>query len=151
MCRCKASGPLPWSLSNLCKGFVIDIEGEMFTIHQQSAHDIRRHYVCKDVARMQVSANRTGHGAAVLVLTNEPAYRLRRSRAETADAAFDIAKPRELAGMLQWSALAGQGTIRGRETPLQLTGRYPLAWRDYSVLGGTAATFRYLWIPVPAP
>lgn len=46
--------------------------------------------------------------------------------------------------MLQWSARAGKGTTRGRESPLQLTGRYPLAWRDYSVFGDTAGTFRYL-------
>src|SRR3546814_1979709 len=91
---------------------------------------------------MEAFANRTGHGAAVLVLTNDPAYWLPRSRADTVDAAFDIAEARELAGMLQWSALAGQGTTKGREVPLQLTGRYPLAWRDYSVLGGAAGTFR---------
>jgi hypothetical protein len=48
------------------------------------------------------------------------------------DAAFDIAEARELAGMLQWAARAGAGTTRGRNEPLQLMGRYPLAWRDYS-------------------
>lgn len=142
--------PFALELKYLCKGLVIDIEGETFTLRQQSAHDIRRHDVCKDVARMEAFAKRTGHGAAVLVLTNDPAYWLPRSRADTVDAAFDIAEARELAGMLQWSALAGQGTTKGREAPLQLTGRYPLAWRDYSVLGAAAGTFRYLWIPVPA-
>src|SRR3546814_1048400 len=66
---------------------------------------------------MEAFAKRTGHGAAVLVLTNDPAYWLPRSRADTVDAAFDIAEARELAGMLQWSALAGQGTTKGREVP----------------------------------
>jgi hypothetical protein len=32
----------------------------------------------------------------------------------------------------------------------QLSGRYPLAWRDYSDLGIPAGRFRYLWIPVSA-
>src|SRR3546814_7184201 len=112
--------PFALELKYLCKGLVIDVEGETFTLRQQSAHDIRRHDVCKDVARMEAFAKRTGHGAAVLVLTNDPAYWLPRSRADTVDAAFDIAEARELAGMLQWSALAGQGTTKGREVPLQL-------------------------------
>src|SRR3546814_20591602 len=91
--------PFALELKYLCKGLVIDVEGETFTLRQQSAHDIRRHDVCKDVARMEAFAKRTGHGAAVLVLTNDPAYWLPRSRADTVDAAFDIAEARELAGL----------------------------------------------------
>src|SRR3546814_8796385 len=72
--------PFALELKYLCKGLVIDVEGETFTLRQQSAHDIRRHDVCKDVARMEAFAKRTGHGAAVLVLTNDPAYWLPRSR-----------------------------------------------------------------------
>src|SRR3546814_20741440 len=98
---------------------------------------------------MEAFAKRTGHGAAVLVLTNDPAYWLPRSRADTVDAAFDIAAARELAGMPPCSALAGQGTTKGREVHLQLTGRYPLALRDSSVLAGAAGTFRYLLLPIP--
>ena len=71
---------------------------------------------------MEAFARRTGCSAAVLVLTNDPAYWLPRVRADTVDAAFDIADAKELAGALQWSARAGAGTTRGREAPLQLTG-----------------------------
>lgn len=53
--------------------------------------------------------------------------------------------------MLQWSDRAGKGTTKGREVPLLLSGRYPLAWRDYSSLGCSAGIFRYLWTPVSAP
>src|SRR3546814_19485329 len=63
--------PFALELKYLCKGLVIDVEGETFTLRQQSAHDIRRHDVCKDVARMEAFAKRTGHGAAVLVLTTD--------------------------------------------------------------------------------
>lgn len=143
--------PFALELKYLCKGLLADVDGERFILRQQSAHDIRRHDVCKDLVRMEAFARRTGHNAAVLVLTNDPAYWLPRSRADTVDAAFDIAEARELAGMLQWNARAGAGTTRGRNDPLRLTGRYPLVWRDYSDLGVPAGAFRYLWIPVPAP
>src|SRR3546814_19254345 len=79
-----------------------------FTRRQQSAHDIRRHDVCKDVARMEAFAKRTGHGAAVLVLTNDNAYWLPRSRADTVDAAFDIAEAREQIGRASGRVEGGQ-------------------------------------------
>lgn len=143
--------PFALELKYLCKGLVVEVNGERFTLRQQSAHDIRRHDVCKDVARMEAFVRRTNHGAAVLVVSNDPAYWQPRRRTDTVDAAFDIAEAKELAGTLQWGASAGAGTIRGRDVPLQLTGRYPLVWRDYSDLGVMAGRFRYLWIPVSAP
>src|SRR3546814_4424033 len=84
--------PFALELKYLCMGLVIDVEGETFTLRLQSAHDIRRHDVCQDVARMEAFAKRTGHGAAVLVLTNDPAYWPPRSRADPVDAAFAIAE-----------------------------------------------------------
>jgi len=143
--------PLALELKYLCKGLVAEVNGEQFTLRQQSAHDIRRHDVCKDVARMEAFVQRTNYSAAVLVLSNDPAYWQARRRSDTVDAPFDIAEAKELAGTLQWGARAGAGTTRGRDVPLQLTGRYPLVWRDYSDLGVTAGRFRYLWIPVSAP
>jgi len=142
--------PVALELKYLCKALSVDIAGERFTLRQQSAHDIRRHDVCKDVARMEGFARRNGHSAAVLVLTNDPAYWQSRRKSDTVDAAFDLAEARELAGTLQWGALAGAGTTRGRAVPLELTGRYPLGWRDYSDLGVAGGRFRYLWIPIPS-
>ena len=143
--------PFALELKYLCKGLVAEVGAEQFTLRQQSAHDIRRHDVCKDVVRMEAFARRTGHGAAVLVVSNDPAYWQPRRRTDTVDAAFDIAEAKELAGTLQWGATAGTGTTKGREVPLQLTGRYSLVWRDYSDLGVKAGRFRYLWIPVSVP
>src|SRR3546814_5901991 len=45
--------PFALELNYLCKGLVIDVEGETFTLRQQSAHDIRSHEVGKDVARRE--------------------------------------------------------------------------------------------------
>jgi hypothetical protein len=143
--------PFALELKYLCKGLVAELDGERFTLRQQSAHDIRRHDVCKDVARMEAFVRRTNHSAAVLVVSNDPAYWRPRRRTDTVDAAFDIAEAKELAGILQWGSGAGAGTTRGREVPLQLTGRYPLAWQEYSNLGVAAGRFRYLWIPISAP
>lgn len=108
----------------------------------------RRYDVCKDVQRMERFAHRTRHGAAVLMLSNDPAYWNPRSRTDTFDAAFDLSDARQLSGSLGWAAGAGAGTIRGGDTQLEICRSYPLVWRDYSDLGGIGGRFRYLWIAV---
>lgn len=79
----------------------------------------------------------------------EISRRLPRRRSDTLDAAFDIAKAKELAEMLEWSARPELERPGGVTPPLQLIGRYLLAWRDHTALGGAAGVFRYLRMPVP--
>ena len=138
-------------LKYLCKGLTAQVADEAVVLRHQGAHDIRRYDVCKDVERMERYAERAGHGAAVLVLSNDPAYWQPRRRVDTVDAAFDLADTRQLGGTLQWDARAGAGTTKGRESPLEIRGSHPLAWRDYSDLGGIGGRFRYLWVPVASP
>jgi hypothetical protein len=138
-------------LKYLCKGLTTQVGDEVMVLRHQSAHDLRRYDVCKDVVRMERYAERTGHGSAVLVLSNDPAYWQQRRRSDTLDAAFALTEMRQLGGMLQWAASAGPGTIKGREEPLEIRGSYPLRWRDYSDLSGIGGRFRYLWVPVAAP
>lgn len=138
-------------LKYLCKGLSAQVDGELMVLRHQGAHDIRRYDVCKDILRMERYAERTGHGAAVIVLSNDPAYWQPRRRTDTVDAAFDIADLRLLEGTLGWGALAGSGTTKGREAQLEIRGSYPLAWRDYADLSGVGGRFRYLWVPVAMP
>lgn len=135
-------------LKYLCKSFATELDGEPIVLKQHGAHDQRRYDVCKDIARMEAYARSTGFGAGVLVLTNEPLYWQPRSRADTVDAAFDLSHLRELAGTLAWHERATPGTIKNREKALDISGSYPLAWRDYIALEGPAGLFRYLWISV---
>jgi hypothetical protein len=131
-------------LKFLCKRFVTKLDGEEIALKHQGAYDIRRYDVCKDVKRMEDYAERTGYGAAVLVLSNDPAYWQERCRHGTADSAFDISHLRQLAGALRWGSTAGSGTTKGREAILDIKGNYELAWREYSKIGGNGGDFRYL-------
>lgn len=143
---------LALELKYLCKRFVATVDGEQFVLKQHGAYNIGRYNVCKDVKRMEDYAERTGHGAAVLVLSNDPAYwQERRRPGDTADASFYISDLRELTGALRWGSSAGAGTLKGREAILDIKGTYSLAWREYTKLPGNGGDFRYLWIPVAAP
>ncbi len=138
-------------LKYLCKKLTAQIGDEEIHLRQQGAHDIRRYDVCKDIGRMERYADRTGNGAGVLVLSNDPAYWQPRRRGDTVDAAFDLAHARELGGVLRWSKLAGAGTIKTREGAIDIRGRYPLSWHDYSDVGCRNGKFRYLWLPITPP
>ena len=138
-------------LKYLSKSFFTMIDGEPVALKQHGAHDQRRYDVCKDVMRMEALAEKTGYGAGVLVLTNDPGYWQDRARTQTVDAAFNLSHLRELTGTLSWHESAKPGTTKKREATLTIKGRYSLTWQDYNRLEGPAGLFRYLWIPIAAP
>ena len=81
------------------------------------------------------------------MLTNEPSYWSPPRNSHTVDSEFRLHDGRELQGSLNWGASAGEGTTRGREEPLRLSGSYLLRWEDYSQTGAEKhARFRYLHV-----
>jgi hypothetical protein len=128
------------------------INEELFDLPNQSANDISRHDVIKDVTRVEtLLADGYADNGQVLVLSNDRSYWQQGSRTDTIDAAFRIHEGRLLTGALSWAARAGRGTTASRDIPLRLVGRYTCHWRDYSqvaLTNGRAAQFRYLLIGV---
>ena len=112
----------------------LTVGSERFVLTDQSAHDTRRYDVLRDLARIErwTSAG-IAHYGTVVVLTNDPGY-WHPSTRSTNDRAFRIHEGREVTGRLAWAATAGPGSIAGRETALELSGRYVLHWQDYATL-----------------
>jgi hypothetical protein len=131
------------------------VDGELFDLPSQSAQDISRHDVIKDITRVEaLLADGYADRGFVLVLSNDRSYWQQALRADTIDAAFRIHEGRVLAGTLSWAARAGRGTTVGRDTPLQLAGSYTCRWQDYCRVAradGQTALFRYLPIAVGPP
>jgi len=127
---------------------------EPYDLPHQSANDISRHDVIKDITRIEaVLAAGYADKGYVLVLSNDRSYWRAPTRADTIDAAFRVHEGRLLHGNLAWAARAGNGTTKGRDVPLLLTGTYSCHWRDYSriaLASGDPAQFRYLLIDVAA-
>jgi hypothetical protein len=128
------------------------VGGELFDLPSQSAQDISRHDVIKDITRVEalLADGYADHGQ-VLVLSNDRSYWQHTLRTDTIDAAFRIHEGRVLAETLSWAARAGRGTTVGRDIPLRLSGRYTCRWHDYSWVTRTdsqTALFRYLPIAI---
>lgn len=124
------------------------VEGEQFDLPNQGAHDISRHDVVKDVARVErFVADGVADSGWVVALSNDSNYGGPGSKVEPIDAMFRIHEGRELRGALEWSARAGVGTTRGRDLSLVLEHVYSCGWRDYSTVtrdDGREVGLRYL-------
>lgn len=141
-------------LKYLVAGLRTSVAGELFDLPHQSANDISRHDVVKDIVRVEtILADGYADHGCVLVLSNDRSYWQPPVRGGSIDAAFRLHEGRVLAGTLVWAAHAGAGTTKGRDTPLQMAGRYTCRWHDYSQVSlphGRAAVFRYLLITATA-
>ena len=87
-------------------------------------------------------------GYAVL-LTNDSSYWNVPTQRDTVDADFRVHEGLAVSGALAWAASAGPGTVRGRESPIQIRGSYRLRWHEYSSFPGKSyGSFRYLAVSV---
>ncbi|MEM9034580.1 MAG: hypothetical protein AAGD18_08310 [Actinomycetota bacterium] len=142
---------LAFELKYLTAQWLGEVAGESFDLLGQSAHDISRYDVIKDLVRLETFVDEgyadLGWG---ITLTNDVAYLRPGTKSDPIDAAFRLHHGRELHGSLERSDRAGDGTTKGREAAHTLSGRYICDWRRYGeLLGGDGAgQFWHLSMPV---
>jgi hypothetical protein len=125
-------------------------QGETFALTNQSAHDVRRYDFIKDIVRLEQLVPEVADVGYAVVLTNDPSYWQQSTRRELSDMAFRLHEGRVLAGELAWGVATSAGTMKARESPLRLTGTYPIGWHDFSNVEGEGYTlFRYAIVRVP--
>lgn len=111
----------------------VEVGGEEFLLKSQSAQDLRRYDILKDIARIeQLIAAGVVSGGMSVTITNDRSLWQTASRAATNDEAFRLHNGRVVTGSLGWADHAAPGTIRGREKALEITGAYSLEWAEYS-------------------
>lgn len=135
-------------LKYLVRALVTDVDGERFELRAQSAHDVRRYDVVKDLRRLEEIIDAGAADVGVMVaITNDPAYWMP-GRDGTIDAAFRLHEGATLSGALAWAEHAGAGTIAKRTEMLSLGSSYVISWSDYSDTGDRSGKFRNLLIEV---
>jgi hypothetical protein len=127
-----------------------EVQGEAFSLRDQSAQDLGRYDFIKDIVRLeQITADRPSAIGYAILLTNDSAYWTSGIGLNAIYAAFRLEEGTVLQGTLAWGKGASQGTVRSRETPLALRGKYKVHWQDYSeVPGKRYCKFRLVCIPV---
>ncbi|MDZ7337876.1 MAG: hypothetical protein ONB30_04995 [candidate division KSB1 bacterium] len=124
---------LAFELKYKTRGLSVHVGGERYRLKDQSAQDIGRYDFVKDIQRLEqvATAYQSVIGYAIL-LTNDSAYWTTPANQNTVDAGFRLHDGRVLEGVLSWGANASEGTIKDREQPLELQGKYHLQWSGYS-------------------
>lgn len=143
-------GRIAVELKYVTRAHRAEVDGEVYSLREQSAHDLRRYDVVRDLERLErlLSAGVADHGVAV-VLTNAAALWAPAAPRSTCDRGFRIHEGATLAGALEWAPGTGAGTRKNREKALVLRGRYRMSWFDYSKVGtGPGSTFRALVVSV---
>lgn len=69
--------------------------------------------------------------SCVILLTNDARFWQPPVWTDTCDADFRLHEGRVLEGTLRWSERTSAGTMKGREEPIVLKGRYLCQWRHY--------------------
>ena len=87
-------------------------------------------------------------GYAVL-LTNDSSYWKIPDGRDTVDPEFRIHDGPEVSGVLAWTPSAEPGTVKGRESPIEIHDSYHLRWQEYSNFPGKKyGSSRYLAVSV---
>ena len=133
------------------RGLELEQDDESFVLRDQSAQDQGRYDFLRDIQRLELMRSKLEQckaGYAVL-LTNDSSYWKVPTHRDTVDADFRVHEGRAVSGALAWTASAGPGTVRGRESAIQIRGSYHLRWREYSSFPGKSyGSFRYLAVSV---
>ncbi len=111
------------------------VHGEYFALKNHGAQDVRSYDVVRDISRLErFVAGNMGWNGIFVAITNDPSFwrPVTHGRATNADA-FRIYEGVTLAGTRAWGTDTGAGTMKGRESAINLIGTYP---RSTDGLGG---------------
>ena len=108
------------------------------------------YHIVKDFTRLEsFCADRSNWNGIFVLLTNDPSYwRAPTHQRVTNAQAFRVHDGMKVSGVRAWGAKTGQGTMKGIESPIELTGTYALQWHDYSDVNGPRGKFRCLVVEV---
>lgn len=129
----------------------VKIGDEQFSLKNQSAQDTGRYDFIYDIQRLEhVAQERENFTGYAILLTNDSSYWKEPASKNTVDADFRINEGKAaLAGSLNWTANASDGTKKNREQILALGNSYPIKWEYFSQPSPESyGLFRYLAIKV---
>lgn len=138
------------------KNFETTVKKEKFNLKNQRARDLGRYDFIKDISRLEEASEKYhgGVGFAIFLTNDENYWKTSKNDETAADKDFRIPEGKTINGKLCWKKGTSKGTMRGREEPITLKGKYELNWKKYSNLGKYSNSkeqngqFRYLLIEV---
>ncbi len=125
-------------------------ESEKFALKNHSAKPQGVYDFIKDIQRLESFVESTpGAEGYAIILSNDRTYWNGSRKDASIDKDFLLVEGRELSGTLGWSSNAGIGSIKGREKPISLSGKYKVNWKSFSDLSAHGGKpFKYLCLHI---
>ena len=133
------------------RGLELEQDDEPFVLRNQSAQDQGRYDFLLDIQRLELIRSNLEQckAAYAVLLTNDSSYWKVPTHRDTVDADFRVHEGRAISGELAWAPHAGPGTVKSRESPIEIKGSHRLRWQEYSSFPGKSyGRFRYLVVSV---
>ena len=133
------------------RGLELEQDDESFALRDQGAQDHGRYDFLRDIQRLELmrSMPQLCKAGYAVLLTNDSLYWSAPRSRTTVDSNFRIHEGRAVSGELAWAPHAGTGTVKDRESPIEIQGSYRLRWQEYSNFPGKSrGRFRYLAVSV---
>lgn len=141
---------IPIELKYRTKSCVLKQEGEPIVLANHAAKDIGCYLYLNDIRRIElikeVKKSDFEKGYAIM-LTNDLSYTKPPRRRDCVYSAFSLDDGNIKTGTLQWGNAASEGTKKGIDDEIKLTGKYLMKWNNYIELpriDGKTELFKYL-------
>lgn len=113
----------------------INIDGETYILKNHGAQDMGRYDFVKDIKRIEtiIDSSKSDCGYAIM-LTNDSLYwKDKKTKKSTISDDFRIHENTTLSGERKWINNPSKGTIKGRESSIELANTYEIKWNPYSM------------------
>ena len=140
----------PIELKYKSKLFSAMVGGERYHLKNHGAQDLGKYDFVKDIYRLEAFRSHLAdyrEGYAIW-MTNDPSYWNAPKSNFAGYAAFSVHSGSVKEGSMVWGVSMNKGSIKGRENPLFLSGKYHIDWHDYSHMVAKNGVFMYAVVPV---
>lgn len=142
----------PIELKYKTKLFSAVVGGEQYFLKSHGAQDVGKYDFVKDICRVEafrehVSGYREGYA---IWLTNDPSYWNKPKNDTAGYSEFSVHNGAVKEGTMSWGVSMNEGSTKGREKPLALSGCYRIDWHDYSRVDAKNGVFMYAIVRVDA-
>ena len=140
----------PIELKYKTKIFSAMVADEPYYLKNHGAQDVGKYDFVKDICRVETFREHiVGYKEGYTIwLTNDPYYWNTPKSDSVGYSAFSVHHGAVKEGSMAWGASMNEGSTKGREKPLYLSGSYRIEWHDYSRVDANNGVFMYAVVPV---
>lgn len=126
---------IPIELKYVTKSFTCELDKETYTLKDHSAQDLRRYDFIKDISRIEECKEKLDNfqeGYSIMITNDKSYYKEYESNRISICHDFRIHQGNSSTRLSKWRNNPSIGSIKGRESDINLKNDYTFNWQPYS-------------------